>query len=355
MSSIAQLATPTFVAGPKDSLATKDVYGIKSSSPINSFSNPAKTGGTTSLMGMMGSIGIQAAVPLIMSKVTGKSIPVQPDVLARASTAVGSSLSTAMRSLPPGVNNTLTKALTVAGPALISISGIKAVVPGTKFPVVNALGGVLNGITNTKNTFQLNDKLSGINSSIGLVSANVKAGIPGTYLPIVNSIVPNDRALANAVATGSLKNINTFSDVTSLRQMANATTGSLLKSVNPSAISDSTKSFTKAPLPVNIPVTQPISATNLAAMTELKTTYGLIDPSWTATPTASGTVSNITPVVNGSKDLKDTFSSGALNSASSEDKAFLLAGMAGTGNATASVSSQFPTITFGEGGPRFGG
>lgn len=354
MSTVAQLAQPTFKAGPKDSLITKDVYSLNSTASVNNYASNSQNAPSTGLMGMMGSLAIQAAVPSILSKATGKAIPVQMDALARASNTLGSALGTAMRSLPTNISNPLTKALTVAGPAILSIAGAKTLIPGTKIPVVGVLGNMLNGVTKNNSLFSLQDKRSAITSGISLIDTNIKAGIPGTYGPIVNALAPDARSISNAIATGNLKSINKFSDVSSLSQVATITTKGLLKSTNPLVVANSLSNFIK-PAPIKqIPVLAPVSKQSLETMTGLKTTYDLLDPNWNKTVTAAGNVKNISNLVNASPDARSVFNTGTLNDVTNSDKTALLAEIASKSNSSMTLTDQFPNVSFSNDFPGLG-
>lgn len=349
MTAIAQLAIPTFTAGPQDDLATKDVYGIKDSGIINKIAAAS---------GSSGASGFLANKTDVLNKLTGgklpslasklPAIPTQASILSRLGTSLPSLaplLGTALRTFSAGSSSGILKAITSNAPILASIAGITSKISGGSIPGLSTMSGLLSGITRGNplgGSFSLTDPKGMINGISGTINSITKFGIKGAAGPIISSLLPaGNKSALSGIIRSTLPTLLKAGDRGSVGAMVGLLGPGLIKSYAPAVVNMITKNYAKSTPIAGIKQT---SSFNLSTFADTKVLLAGANAGWNLLRRqTSGPVTNITAVKNASVDFKSMITKGAFSSNSLTDKLLLLGK---NSLKTPSVTEQFKQVAF---------
>jgi hypothetical protein len=337
------LATPTFVSGANDSVATEDVYQKITGVPVNSV--PAQSSVTnTDLVGdLRGNGSMKTAASSVKPAVASASTNSQ-DVLSRIDGSFAGPLSSATSSagtlfskVPSTVAGSVLKDVSPYTNVNYIVNGVRGKVAASNFGI---LAPILNGVGSLgcpNNNLGIFDKDALRQSLLGLLLAALAAGLRN-LLGAFTCLMP-DVSTFNTYAKDAIKPVLHYADLGSLTTLAQNTSPGYINSVNPNTTSDFSKNFAYQ---------QPPSTSDLnSTYSQVHSTYNTINPSWNSTPlhSTAGTENalNLTPVLNGSNDFQHTFATCGANSPDPDQQLYALSGSYMPANPTGDLQTHFPS------------
>lgn len=333
------LAVPTFVTGARDDLATADVYTRVSSTPINNVQVITDRSNQFSASGLRGGPSMANSLPSITSLIaTGKAVLSGGDPLSRI-TGAAAVVSGALRTLSPGVQSGILGNIADGANIVASLGGVSRNIYPSNFNNVNAIGNLVNTMSNGSSNFSMRDSGALVGSLSGVIGQASRVGLPNTFGSVMSGVM--DRNVINRVAAQVLPSIISSSDTGSLSSMASMCTPGALKMINPNIINNFTASYTA-------PVGQDYAST-LTDYSQVKETFGKIDPPWASatrvTDIGLDEVINVTAIQGCSLDFRDTLSTGIRSnpSATPEEQALLIGTVYPPTDVHSEIRQSFPS------------
>lgn len=340
---VAKLATPSFVAGAKDELATADVYTQTQETVINSIPEEGEAGfDEGELLGLRGgkamlgeaSLKLKSALPSVNLGELGARVQNAASEVTggmRDMTGAGSEvlLGDIGASLPQYEDIT-----TTVGDATAPIA------PGASFTDVKAVGGMIGGLSGDPSSFTLNDRGALVGTLSGVISSATKLGIPNAFGEVMKyqgmstSNAAVDKRAINQIAARVIPDVLRYSDLSSLSSIAQTATAGALRMLNPNLVGDFASGYRA---PANTRVSDHGRTYNSAT-----TTFTQIDPNWNQASRGGQMLPSITSMQGASKDMQKVFQVGALLSTVPADKLQLLAARFRPQTVDQSLKERYP-------------
>jgi hypothetical protein len=307
MASIPTLATPTFMSGVNDALAVADVYNLTSPgvitdiesvlSDIESISNALLGSGL--LSALEGSTNLTAVATSSGSATSGlstsatsattsvatstsstgtsvTSTPVDLSTLLSRLGTTSSQLNTAIRGLSTNAQTTITNGLNnnASSAQEVTLNGVTTTVQSPNYSDIAQVATIINSFTGVQSA-AINSDIQAFASIIsGIVQICANLGLPNSFAAIASQITDSN-ILAQAVAL-CLPATLAAGDLQSIASMANKLSPSVVISANPTLINTYVSNFTTNFYAM---VGYDTSQAN-AALTEILSLLGQIDPNW---------------------------------------------------------------------------
>jgi hypothetical protein len=329
------LAIPSFVSGPKNSLAAPDIYTVAPTVVINNIQPITALADAVAASSMLGGSAMQS---LLKTALSAAKIPTSLSVSALTNRisnvaslkSVASSISSLSSSGAAGLLGSISQSVSTT----VNIGGVISKVASSALSDVSALSGMINSISGVSGAVSIVDKAATVGVMSGIVNQAVSLGVNGAYGAVTAGIT--DTSILNGVAQNSLYSCTAAGDITSVSSMASSTTPGALATYQPGVVNDISQNFLS---PFGTTPTQ-----NYGTITD---TFNTIDPNWNTTTlnTTAGPVTavNITGVQNGSSDFNAALTAGAQASDDPSDKAMLAALSYPKTTVSDSLTQSFPT------------
>lgn len=337
------LAFPSFVTGPKDDLATADVYNLTKATPINKIEPfevmtdvkvqevSALQGGKALLGKVKDGLNIANAAKALLTK--------GGDPLQRLMSAQGGLMNLA-KALPPNLSG-LASGLSGYVKGISSVTGqinglANKFKNGTDLAKITALGGMINQVSCDKNVFGMTDRGAAIGAYAGVINMSMMAGIPGAYGAALKCEA--DHGILNQVTAACLPSAIKMSDLTSLADMANKVKPGVIKGLNPSVLNDFSSVFS-APAGQTVAGMQDTFGT-------VKDTFSKIEPDWMTSFRNGQQTTDLSCVVGSSSDFQRMMTTSVLSNpnATEDDQTMLAATALQPTDVHAEIASQFPML-----------
>lgn len=207
-----KLASPTFVTGAKDDLATVDVYKQQTDTPVNSIQDQQVQNEENSITSkiMRGGKSMLSNLPAIVN-VADKGLQAvsSTNPLQRA-TGISSVLGMALKNFSPetasGVFSTIGK---FSGPISAVVGSVSRVLPIKGLGDIRVLSDTINQVTGT-NSSSVKDRGGIIGTGVGIIDTAVRYGLPGTFGAFSKATTVQERV---RIANGSMSSVIKAGDI----------------------------------------------------------------------------------------------------------------------------------------------
>lgn len=297
-----ELAESVFRGGPKDSLATADVYNQKGTSVINSIQKLTNSGSIDLAAVLRGGPSLGATLPVIRGLIKGQPILDKENLIRRL--AISSPLvQQSLRGMPASLSSRIASSIPLTSVITATVGEMAQQVDIACLEDLPSLGAIINQITGNKGLFKVEDKGAQIGVYTGVIGeASHHCKMGNVFGLIMGSV--KDPYILNKVAQQSLPAIINAGDFYSLQAMSSILPAGAAKSVHPKLVAQFTKSF------------QRTKGTTVQARkgeySQMTGAFGGLDPNWNrkvrASVSADGTVARETIVsVHNTIDASDDF------------------------------------------------
>ena len=296
----ASLATSTFNAGPKDEVATADIYKIigslGKSSPITSIQE-LNAAVESNILGIKLAAGTTAD---FLSKIESGYLNFDKDLLTNRLLGCSNEFKSAYSEL----NEHMKKGSVFAtykdkAKSLIStVKEVKSVVDSAKIKDVRALGNFINKYTGTQ-VFSGKDKgaISGLLSSVITTASDL--GVGNAFKALTDTL--NDNGIIGRVTRGVLPVVMKNSDYKLLREISSSPAGSLINVFAPGFTKDFSKAFSYRTPSVN----------TLSSFEDVFVAFEKIDDKWSTIKRGDNdSAVNVLAMVSGSRDFQSLVMTG---------------------------------------------
>lgn len=337
-----KLATPTFVAGAKDDLATADIYSQTNDAVINSIQEQGDDlFDASNSLGLRGGKAMQAvANDKLTSSVPSLSLG---EITSRIGNAV-SAVASGIRNLSDSAAGALLRQIGPAMPnvpLVATLAGVSRQISPNAYPVgdVAAVGQIINKLAGTS-TFALSDRGATVGTLSGVIGTATQMGIPNAFGETVKyfNTAPGggvDRAALMQVAAKVMPSVIRSGDLSSLRSMATTLPPRTLPMINPTVISDFNSSY-EAPASI-------CAASDYEdKYDEVMETYTEIDPDWESCSREDEEIPSLLEMQNASEDMSQIVRVGSKLSDDPDAKLRLLSTEFPRGDVTTCLRRDFP-------------
>ena len=300
------LATPSFISGAKDTLATADVYTLNNNTPITDVAaitaatNPtianSLRGGKSmsSTASSLAATAVSAASALLSAATltarVASSMPEMGSVLSQLSSSAASSIINGITS-----NSGITA----------TVNGLTKTLVGTAFGDIAAIGAMINGNA-CHDSFSIDDPGAIAEVTSGYLKIAMGSGIPNSFSALTCGI--SDKGILTNIAGNVLPNAVQSSDLQSITAIANSVGGGTLLSLNPNVLNNISSNFNNGP--------NATTADLLSNSANITSTYAAVNPNWNVyNSPVNGVGGDITALQDGSPDLQNSLSCSAMSSA----------------------------------------
>lgn len=297
---LASLATSKFSAGPKEEVATADIYkiigGLRGSKTITSIQE-LNAAIESNILGVKLAAGDTAD---FLSKIESGYLSIDKDLLTNRLLGCSNEFKSAYSELSDKMKKgSVFAAYKDQAKSLIStVNEVKSVVDAAKINDVRALGNFINKYTGTK-VFSGKDKgaISGLLNSVITTASDL--GVGNVFKTITDTL--NDNGLIGRVTRGVLPVVMKNSDYKLLREISSSPAASLINVFSPGFTKDFSKAFTYRPGNVN----------TLTSFEDVFTSFENIDTKWKSIDRGdNGIAINALAMVSGSRDFQSLVNTG---------------------------------------------
>lgn len=236
-----KLSSTVFNAGPKDSLATLDVYASNGQKVINSIQALSASVGFD-LAGLLGTKTSSNIASVIAA--SAGLVGINKDALTQRLVGISSSVKSAFSSMASSIQSGITGTFSdKAGVIEANINGTKSLVSSSDFSDLSSFGSFINAYTGNKDLYSVVDRdgLSGIVG--GMVNQGSTLGIGNIFSTLTSGI--SDKSICNSVVEYCIPNIVDTSNVDVLHDMTTSGFGSVIGSLFPDFTRNLTRSYTR--------------------------------------------------------------------------------------------------------------
>lgn len=283
------LASTTFTAGPKDTLAALDVYSANGANVINSIQTLASKAGLD-LSKILGT-----NVSGILSTANGK-ISINKDALTSRLVGLNSSVKTAFSKLSASAQSGLTDNLVDSGSLIATIGGIQSKVSSVNFDSLNTFGTFINSYTsqpkNNNSLYSVDDEDGMACMISGMIGEGSSLGVTGIYSTLTDGI--ENPSLISKIIDQSVPTLVQNSDITTLFDMSIAS-GPVMSALFPNLTRNLTNFYTST---LSGFEKDPVGTFN-----KLISTLDNIDSGWSSTNRAGNVILNLLGFAGASPDL----------------------------------------------------
>lgn len=230
------LASTVFSAGPKDTLATTDVYNVKNKNVINSIQViSAKLG--VDLSGLL-NFGKSDFTNIL--KVGAQGVGIDTDVLTARLLGTSSALSNSFRQMEKSSKSAILETFSDSGKLSLQIGSVVSECKSADFSDISSLGKFVNTYTNST-LYSPNDQDAVSSLLSGVIKQGAALGMNGLYSNLTAGIT--DNKLLSKITVKSLPALTKAGDLHSLSTIANGILGHSLDFIYPSFADDLAKAF----------------------------------------------------------------------------------------------------------------
>ena len=350
------LAVPTFVAGPQDSLAAADVYGIKSNSTINSIQDVTVPNPNTVVPGTInvaaGGSGIGSSLKAVGNNIktvldlvkTGnnyiaqaKNILNQKDLLSKL-TSSGNLLGTLLKGVDPTLSTSILAGVKSASTIMATVNGVTKAIKNKDINSIASIGKLIGGITDNPQILVLSDSVTKISSLSSLVKVATSKGIPNSFGALAGTLTKIQEI--DKMATQCMPGIIKACDFGSFKSAIEMTSPNAIKAAQPDVVESYATNYV---------------ATSDATYADMKASFDKADYSWKTgvreTNAGTDTSVSIVSIQNASTDFTKALTTDVIVSPNLDDKLLLLAKEYPKTTVADEVSKQFPKLVQAETSP----
>lgn len=327
-----QLAKTVFQTGPKDILATLDIYksaGKDIITSVQALSEPV-----SSLMAGVGQA--QSAIGDFTNM--AKNFSLDKNALADRLLAASSSFTSELRNLTKGAKDQIESALGPAKKLMCTVNDVKSMVNNFDIKNISSVGALINKVAGS-DVFKAIDRgaIVGIYSSV--IDQATKLGIPNAFGAIVGAI--GDTRTLLGVANKILPGIIEQSDLNQFTSIANSPIGKLINVVNPGFCKALTGSYK---MPSN-----GATKNSSSDFGKIISSLGKINPNWDKKLRSgdTGVALRALDILGGSIDFKKILHAGAASNVDPQplDKFYCLASKYKEADPIRELSKNFPKLS----------
>ncbi len=325
-----ELAVPTFVAGPQDSLATVDVYVKSDAGVVNKIQDASTVFDSASVTSMQGGSYMANNLPSFTSAAqSGLSLNNGFSLSDRISSS-SNPLSAAIKGLTSGTAAAILRNIPSNGGIVANVAGRLTNVTSGNLTDMRSVSGLVNGITGA-NTISFNDRSGTVGLLAGAISQATRNGLPNSFGAVAGTV--QDTSVINRIAAQVLPDVLARGDMSSLSSMAHMTTPGSLQMINPSILTDCARKY----------VAPPMSTANdfNAQFSNTTSTFSAINPLWNQKSREGGPVVDISSFQGASPDFLKTIDAGAMQSTDPDEKLYRLASVFPATDPKTELKKQF--------------
>lgn len=338
-----QLATPTFLSGPQDDLASVDVYDQKSLEVINSIQDlqdEQELSLYDSLRG--GAAGAMDTDTILQSYSGAGELVVNKDNLIKRLSATSSSVLSGIRNISNQVAGAINKAIPGNAPLLAKVGTIVKQVQSTNLHSLASIGGTIANLTGNPQLFSLQDQGAQIGLYSGLVQEASRLGIPNSFGELMAAV--ENPYILRQVALQALPTIVGTSDIHSLGAMAEQLARGNVKHMLPQVVQQFASSFQRTTV---LPAHE-----QKHEWGQIQDTFDDIDPDWRTCRREldDGTTEEVLSLHNlssASEELRQSCTMNALVSEDPDEQLLVLANVFDPVTVDEHLGQEFPQTDLG--------
>lgn len=287
---ISKLASGAFTAGPKDDMATADIYSLASSAKSTINSIQAAVGKLeTSIFGNIG-----AELDGIITNIGGE-IQFDAKALSERIMATSSELKNSFRELTGPIQNSALVATfkDKASDLMCTLDEYKSMASKANITEVRALGNFINTYTNTK-IFSNKDN-GALGGLLGAVVGKASdLGVTGVFTTLTKTIT--DNGLVSKIVKTVLPMATKNGDFKLLRELSSSPAGKLINIFSPGFTNTMARTFTQ---------TSYSGRNNLSTFDDMLTAFSNVNDQWDVLQRGNNnTAFNLADLLVGSKDFQ---------------------------------------------------
>jgi hypothetical protein len=318
------IATPTFVTGPNNNLATVDVFSGTASGIVNSIASLAAQY-NVDLIGMLRAGSAAAQLLPVVEGIANGSLLLNPaNAIARLLTASstltsvvgGSSVTSAFNSLSDGLQSAISAGGQVLGQVEATVGGVVSSIANGAISDIQGLGSLINNFAGTAE-FMMVDNQALVSMAAGIINSAAKYGISGAFASMVKNIT--NPYVLNGIIQQTLPNLVATGDLTSLQAITGLTSAAGISAINPSFCSAFTTSYSRS---ASGNSSQALPTDDTATWDSVMDCYNAANPGWNIASRAGdsdGTSTiDLTSLQSGTDDFNSALAAGVFASAQTD-------------------------------------
>lgn len=338
-----KLAAPTFISGPRDDLATADVYSqTQSDLVINSIQKLTSFTGSGGSNVLRGGAALLAQLPIIKGLTASGGLAISKENLIARLIAGSGSLVSSIRNMSGDLATSVGRNLPESSTVVTSVGGIAARVDSAQIGNLRSLGDTINQVTQNDNAFSITDRGAQVGLYSGIIQEATKYGIPNSFGSLMAGV--QDQYVVQKVATAVLPTLIGRSDLASLKAISTVLPPGAVQMSYPSTVRDFSRQYQA-----------PEGTTQLesnATYAELMDAYDDIDPDWNTCTREleDGTSEDVVSIVNlqnSSADMHRMIVVGAQTATTTDEKLNVLATVIPATSVDEGLQQHFPASVTG--------
>jgi hypothetical protein len=343
------LASPSFVTGPNDNLATVDVFSGTAAGIVNSIASLAASY-DVDLIGMLRAGAAAAQLLPLIEGVANAQVLLNPTAaIARLLTASntlvnavsGTTINTSFNTLSTGVQTAIGASGQVLGEVAVTVGDAVSTISNGGISDIQSLGALINSFSNSS-AFMMVDTQALAGMAAGVINQCASYGISGVFQQMVSNIT-NPQVL-NSIIQQTLPNLVQVSDITSLQAIANSANGVGISAINPSLLSSFTTNYSRS---ASGNTQQATPNQDTATWAQINTCYNAASPGWAsasrAGDTNGATTLNLTALQGGSDDFNSALAAGVFGSSDPSTQLYGLAAVYSPVDVNTQLKSFYPS------------
>jgi hypothetical protein len=327
-----QLASPSFLTGPRDNLVAIDVYSGTAGGIVNAIQSLEQKY-NVDLIGMLRA-GQAAAqlLPVVEGIANGRLLLNPQAAIARLLTASnalvsavgGTGISSAFNALSSTVQGTIGAAGQVLGQVEATVGGVVSTIANGAISDIQGLGQLINGFANDAGAFLMVDTHALAGMAAGVINQCAHYGIAGAFDKMISNIT--NPMVLNSIIAQTLPNLIRTGDLASLQSLSLIASSVGIAAVNPRMLSDFTRSYNRL---LSGSAMQAMPYQDGQTYTQMINTFNTANPTWNAYSRSSGATDDdaidLTSLQGGSDDFAGVLASGVMNSTDPTEQMYGLA------------------------------
>lgn len=296
---MAALASSTFSAGAKETVATVDVYAKNARTVVNSVQDIRKLFDTDLLESFRGG-NLGSGIRPIIKGVNSLGLIIDKASLLQRLVGSNPRLMAGFKKLSGTLSDAIGSMVGAKDGIFATVGGVVSKISAAAVGSVKQLGSLIGDVVGSAWDFVVDDKdgISGFYS--GLIKEAQNLGIPGVFKEIISTV--RDPNLINRITQKVIPSIVGTSDLGGLLSAAIGTSKGVLQALNPQLLSDFSRKYTS---PANGMLRNLQSQGN-----GIFRAFDAVDKNWDKFERVLGdgtkeTATNITLIQNSSKDAQD--------------------------------------------------
>lgn len=230
-----ELAQSVFRGGPKDDLATADVYSQKAGGTINSIQKLVNNGSVDLTSVLRGGASLGATLPVITGVVKGVPVLNKANLIARLAASSGAIVA-GLRNMSPSLAGRIASNIPQEAGVLTMVGGIAQQVDVACLDDLPSLGSAIAQITGNKEIFGIQDKGAQIGVYTGIIQEAIHHCSVGNLFGSIMGAV-TDPYILSRVAAQVLPAIVGAGDFHSLASISQVLSSGATKMIYPRVVS----------------------------------------------------------------------------------------------------------------------